>query len=193
MRRVHRTRKTKETSIDIILDLDSPHEGEIATGIAFFDHMLSAMATHGGFSLSCSARGDLEVDSHHTIEDTGIVLGQAFRDAIGEGRGIVRFAHAIIPMDESIATAALDCGGRGFLVFKGCFFHPRVGGIEREIFEHFFYSICVHAGITAHLAIDGKNDHHKCEALFKAFGIAVGAATRLREDTQKIPSTKGIL
>ncbi len=193
MRCVTLTRKTKETSIDLVLDLDSPGRGEISTGIAFFDHMLTAMATHGRFGLSCRAKGDLEVDVHHTIEDTGIVLGQAFRDAIGDGRGITRFSHAIIPMDESLATVALDCGGRGYLVYRGAFAHPRVGGIEREIFEHFFYSLCIHGGITAHLAMEGKNDHHKCEALFKAFGIAIGAATRLGGDADHVPSTKGVL
>ncbi|MCU0632782.1 MAG: imidazoleglycerol-phosphate dehydratase HisB [Methanolinea sp.] len=193
MRHVHIHRETRETSIDVSLDLDSSNGGEISTGIAFFDHMLTSMARHGQFGLSCRAEGDLDVDVHHTVEDTGIVLGQAFREAIGEGKGITRFAHALIPMDESLATVALDCGGRGYLVFRGAFSHPRVGGIEREIFEHFFYSLCIKAGITAHLAMEGKNDHHKCEALFKAFGIALGLATRIGKDTHKVPSTKGIL
>lgn len=191
MRRVQNHRETRETSIEIILDLDNPVEGEVSTGIAFFDHMLTSMARHGHFGLSLVAQGDLEVDSHHTIEDTGIVLGQAFREAIGEGRGITRFSHAMVPMDEALATVAIDLGGRGYLVFRGAFSHPRVGGVEREIFEHFFYSLCVRGGITAHLTMEGKNDHHMCEALFKAFGIALGSATRIGQDADQIPSLKG--
>lgn len=191
MRRVQNHRKTRETSIDITLDLDNPEGGKISTGIAFFDHMLTSMAKHGRIGLSLVAEGDLEVDTHHTIEDTGIVLGQAIKEAIGEGKGIARFSHAIVPMDESLATVALDLGGRGYLVFKGSFSHPRIGGVEREIFEHFFYSLCVRGGITAHLSMEGKNDHHMCEALFKAFGIALGSATRIGADCDHIPSIKG--
>ena len=193
MRRVHLHRETSETNIDIALDLDASDAGEISTGIAFFDHMLTSMARHGRFGFSCRAKGDLSVDVHHTIEDVGIVFGQALKEAIGEGRGISRFAHAIVPMDESLATVALDCGGRGYLVYRGAFSHPRVGGVEREIFEHFFYSLCIRAGITAHMMMEGKNDHHKCEALFKAFGIALGLATRLGEDASRVPSTKGVI
>jgi len=192
MRRVHIQRETGETCIEITLDLDTPFEGEITTGIAFFDHMLTSMTRHGHFGLSLTAEGDLKVDAHHTIEDTGIVIGQALKESIGEGKGITRFSHAIVPMDESLATVALDCGGRGYLVFRGTFSHPHVGNVEREIFEHFFYSLCIKAGITAHLSMEGKNDHHKCEALFKAFGIALGRATRIEYDTNKVPSTKGV-
>lgn len=191
MRRVQNQRKTRETSIDIVLDLDNPEGGEISTGIAFFDHMLTSMAKHGRIGLSLVAQGDLEIDAHHTIEDTGIVLGQAIQEAIGDGKGIARFSHAIVPMDESLATVALDLGGRGYLVFRGSFSHQRVGGIEREIFEHFFYSLCIRGGITAHLSMEGKNDHHMCEALFKAFGIALGSATRIGPDCDNIPSIKG--
>ncbi|OPX68486.1 MAG: imidazoleglycerol-phosphate dehydratase [Methanoregulaceae archaeon PtaB.Bin108] len=191
MRRVQNQRKTRETSIDIVLDLDNPEGGEISTGIAFFDHMLTSMAKHGRIGLSLVAQGDLEIDAHHTIEDTGIVLGQAIKEAIGDGKGIARFSHAIVPMDESLATVALDLGGRGYLVFRGSFSHQRVGGIEREIFEHFFYSLCIRGGITAHLSMEGKNDHHMCEALFKAFGIALGSATRIGPDCDNIPSIKG--
>ncbi len=193
MRRAEVIRETNETRIALELDLDDPGSGDIATGIAFFDHMLTSMARHGHFFLSCRAEGDLDVDAHHTIEDTGIVLGQALRQAIGDGKGIVRFAHALIPMDEALACAALDCGGRGYLVFKGEFSHQKVGGVEREIFEHFFYSVCIRGGITANLSMEGKNDHHKCEALFKAFGIALGQATRTGPWPQTIPSTKGSL
>ncbi|MDI9632789.1 MAG: imidazoleglycerol-phosphate dehydratase HisB [Methanolinea sp.] len=193
MRKASVKRETRETRVTVDLDLDDAGPGEIATGIPFLDHMLASMARHGYFSLTCSAEGDLGVDVHHTTEDVGIVLGQALREAIGDGRGIVRFAHALVPMDEALACAALDCGGRGYLVFRGEFAHPRVGGIERELFEHFFYSVCIRGGITAHLSVEGKNDHHKCEALFKAFGIALGQATRPGPRPGAIPSTKGTL
>lgn len=193
MRTGDQERETKETCIRVGIHLDESGDVEIATGIAFFDHMLQAMARHGRFGLICRARGDLDVDTHHTIEDVGIVLGQALRKAIGQGRGMIRFSHSIVPMDEALATVALDCGGRGYLVFEGTFAHPNVGGVEREIFEHFFYSLCIHAGITAHIQFHGKNDHHKCEAIFKAFGIALGNATRISGDGNDIPSTKGTL
>ncbi|MDD1716208.1 MAG: imidazoleglycerol-phosphate dehydratase HisB [Methanolinea sp.] len=191
MRTGQQERETKETCIRVGIRLDEPGNVETSTGIAFFDHMLQAMARHGRFGLDCQARGDLDVDTHHTIEDVGIVMGQSLRKAIGEGRGMTRFSHSIVPMDEALATVALDCGGRGYLVFEGNFAHPKVGGIEREIFEHFFYSLCIHSGITAHILFHGKNDHHKCEAIFKAFGIALGNATRISGEGIEIPSTKG--
>jgi imidazoleglycerol phosphate dehydratase HisB len=130
------------------------------------------------------------VDCHHTIEDIGIVLGDALKQVISDGKGIRRFAHAVIPMDESIATVALDCGGRGYLVFTGAFGNKAVGTIPSDIFEHFFYSLCNRAGITAHIAFTGKNDHHQCEAVFKAFGIALGEALSL-SGKKGVPSTKG--
>ena len=130
--------------------------------------MLNAMARHGGFDLTCTAKGDLGVDCHHTIEDIGIVLGDAVKQVMGDGKGIKRFSHAIIPMDESIATVVLDCGGRGYLIFTGVFGSRTINTIPADIFEHFFYSLCNRAGITAHIAFTGKNDHHQCEAVFKA-------------------------
>ncbi|HUU76101.1 MAG TPA: imidazoleglycerol-phosphate dehydratase, partial [Methanoregulaceae archaeon] len=135
-------RETKETKIRVRIEPDGTGIQDISTGVAFLDHMLGSMARHGRIDLVCHANGDLQIDTHHTIEDIGIVLGEALRKAIGEGKGIKRFSHAIVPMDESLATVALDCGGRGFLVFQGCFSQPLVGGIENDIFEHFFYSIC---------------------------------------------------
>jgi imidazoleglycerol-phosphate dehydratase len=191
MRVSEKERKTRETCIRVRLDMDTPGEPEVDTGIPFFDHMLQSMARHGRFSLACHARGDLGVDTHHTIEDAGILLGEAIRDAIGEGRGIRRFAHAIVPMDEALATVALDCGGRGYLVYEGCFVHPRIGGIERETFEHFFYSMCIRGGLTVHILFHGKNDHHLCEAVFKAFGIALGEAAQVIPGSREVPSTKG--
>jgi len=193
MRRAQVARETNETRIALELDLDSTGNGEIATGIPFFDHMLASMSRHGHFLLACRADGDLGVDAHHTIEDVGIVLGQAIREAIGDGKGIVRFAHALVPMDEALACAALDCGGRGHLVFRGEFANSTIGGVERELFEHFFYSVCIRGGISANLSMEGRSDHHKCEALFKAFGIALGQATRIGPWPATVPSTKGTL
>jgi imidazoleglycerol phosphate dehydratase HisB len=191
LRSVEVARETKETKIRIILDPDGSGELLIETGIPFFDHMMTAMAKHGGFDLTCTAAGDLAVDCHHTIEDIGIVLGDALRKVMGDGRGIRRFSHAIIPMDESIATVALDCGGRVFLVWHGTFGNKTIGTIPADLFEHFFYSVCARAGITAHISFTGKNDHHQCEAAFKAFGIALGRALEMDKNPEIVRSTKG--
>jgi imidazoleglycerol-phosphate dehydratase len=192
MRKVQLKRTTKETDISLVLALDGTGKGSVKTGIPFFDHMLQAMAKHGGFDLACTAKGDLTIDCHHTVEDTGIVLGDAIRQAIGDGKGIRRFSHAIIPMDEALATVALDCGGRGYLVYTGSFGDLNMGGIHSEIIEHFFHSLCIRAGITAHIAFTGRNDHHKSEAVFKAFGIALSQAVALT-GKKSVPSTKGRL
>jgi imidazoleglycerol phosphate dehydratase HisB len=193
MRTADITRKTRETNITVHLNLDGMGECDINTGIPFLDHMLHSMGRHGRIDLSVHAVGDLKVDAHHTVEDTGIVIGDAVREAIREGRGIRRFAHAIVPMDESLATVAMDCSGRGSLVYEGSFYNLAVGGIEADLFEHFFYSLCTRAGINVHLLFHGKNDHHQCEAAFKAFGIALGEATRITGSDKEIPSTKGTL
>jgi len=192
MRKVQLKRTTKETDISLVLALDGTGKGSVKTGIPFFDHMLLAMAKHGGFDLACTTKGDLTVDCHHTVEDTGIVLGDAIRQAIGDGKGIRRFSHAIIPMDEAMATVALDCGGRGYLVYTGSFGDLNMGGIHSEIIEHFFHSLCIRAGITAHITFTGRNDHHKSEAVFKAFGIALSQAVALT-GKKGVPSTKGRL
>jgi imidazoleglycerol phosphate dehydratase HisB len=191
MRKVTVKRETKETNITITLNPDGTGKVSVDSGVPFLDHMLTAMAKHGSFDFSCTAKGDLGVDCHHTVEDIGIVLGDAVKQAIGDGKGMQRFAHAIIPMDESLATVALDCGGRGYLVFTGGFGNRTIGTIPVDIFEHFFYTLCTRAGITAHIDFSGKNDHHQCEAVFKAFGIALGQALSLRGDTKMIRSTKG--
>jgi len=193
MRKVTVKRKTNETNIVITLNPDGRGEVSADSGVPFFDHMLTAMAKHGGFDLACTAKGDLGVDCHHTIEDIGIVLGDVVKGIIGNGHGIQRFAHAVIPMDESLATVAIDCGGRGYLVFSGNFGTRTLGTIPVDIFEHFFYSLCSHAGITAHIMFSGKNDHHKSEAMFKAFGIALGQALAISGDKKSIRSTKGKL
>jgi imidazoleglycerol-phosphate dehydratase len=191
MRVTEMRRETKETDISIRLDPDGTGKVKADSGIPFFDHMLNAMARHGGFDLALAAKGDLHVDCHHTVEDIGIVLGDALKQAIGEGRGMKRFSHAILPMDESLAQVALDCGGRGYLVWTGTFGNKAVGSIPSDLFEHFFYSLCTRAGITAHISFSGRNDHHKCEAVFKAFGIALGEALSITGDTKAVRSTKG--
>ncbi|MCZ0861393.1 MAG: imidazoleglycerol-phosphate dehydratase HisB [Methanocorpusculum sp.] len=193
MRSAEVVRETKETKIRIVFNPDQRGEITVDTGLAFFDHMLNSFARHGGFSLVVSAKGDLEVDPHHTVEDVGIVLGSAIKQAVSDGRGIRRFAHAIIPMDESRATAALDVGGRGYLVMDGAFTGIMTGGIPNDLFEHFLYSLCINAGITAHVIFSGVNDHHKCEAIFKAFGVALGKSVALVPGYDDVPSTKGTL
>ena len=190
MRNVTLARETGETKIALTLSPDGTGRVSVETGIPFFDHMLTGLAKHGGFDLTCRATGDLGVDCHHTIEDVGIVIGEGVKQVIGDGRGIRRFAHAIIPMDESLAQVALDCGGRGYMVYSGAFGSRTLGNIPTDLFEHFFYSLCMHAGITAHITFSGRNDHHKCEATFKAFGIALGNAMA-KSGKNSIPSTKG--
>jgi len=191
MRSAEVKRETKETKILLRISPDGTGKVSVKSGVPFFDHMLTALAKHGGFDFTCTAQGDLEVDCHHTIEDIGIVLGEALRTVIGDGKGIKRFSHAIIPMDESLAQVALDCGGRGYLVWHGTFGNKAVGTIPSDIFEHFFYSVCTRAGITAHITFTGKNDHHQCEAAFKAFGIALGDALSISGDKKAVRSTKG--
>jgi len=193
MRTAEISRRTKETDIAIRLTFDWTGTARITTEIPFFDHMLEAMTRHGGFDLDCTAKGDLGVDTHHTIEDVGIVLGEAVRKAVGEGRGIRRFSHAMVPMDEALATVAMDCGGRGYIVYQGCFTQKTIGGIEQDIFEHFFNSLCTKAGLNVHILFHGRNDHHQCEAVFKAFGIALAQAVSIVEGRRNIPSTKGVL
>lgn len=193
MRSAEVVRETKETNIRVVFCPDQRGDISVATGLPFFDHMLNAFARHGGFSLTVTAKGDLEVDPHHTVEDVGIVLGSAIRQAVGDGRGIRRFAHAIIPMDESRATAAIDVGGRGYLVMDGAFTGIVTGGIPNDLFEHFLYSLCINAGITAHVIFSGVNDHHKCEAVFKVFGVALGESVALVPERDDVQSTKGIL
>jgi imidazoleglycerol-phosphate dehydratase len=193
MRIAEISRKTRETEISVRFVLEGTGNSTINTGLPFLDHMLDAMTRHGRFDLTCTAVGDLHVDSHHTMEDVGIVLGEAIRKAVGEGRGIRRFAHAIVPMDESLATVALDCGGRSYLVYQGCYSAKVIGGIENDVFEHFFHSLCTKAGLNAHILFHGRNDHHQCEAVFKAFGIALSGAVQIVEGMSDIPSTKGVL
>lgn len=182
-------RETKETTIKLSLDLDGSGKGEIDTGIGFMDHMLESFCRHGRFDLAVKVKGDLDIDPHHSIEDLGIVLGNAIRDAVGDGRGIDRFADARIPMDEALAETVIDVGGRGYLVWNAQIPGP-VTGITPDLFEHFFYSICVNAHITAHISAYGRNSHHTVEALFKSFGIALRRAVRISGEHETVPSTK---
>jgi imidazoleglycerol-phosphate dehydratase len=186
---VHRS--TKETDISLSLNLDGTGAGTIETGIPFFDHMLRSFARHGRMDLTVRATGDLEVDTHHTIEDIGIVLGMALAEAVGDGRGITRFADAAVPMDEALGRVALDVGGRGYLVFTGSFSPVGPAGIPGDLIEHFFYSLCTNAGITAHIRVTGRNDHHIAEAAFKAFARALRTAVTIDPSIGDVPSTKG--
>jgi imidazoleglycerol phosphate dehydratase HisB len=193
MRKGKFTRKTSETDIAVMVNLDGSGTVSSDTSVAFLDHMLAAFGKHGRFDLTVKARGDITVDPHHIVEDIGIVLGKAIKEAIGDGKGISRFAHTGVPMDEALAIVTIDCGGRGYLVFNGTFSEMPVGTIPGTLFEHFFYSLCTNAGITVHLTFSGQNDHHKCEALFKAFGRALSEATRIDPSRTGVPSTKGVL
>lgn len=185
------SRKTSETDIEISLDLDGKGKSEINTGIDFFDHMLDSFARHSFFDLTVKAKGDIKVDDHHTVEDVGILLGDTFSQALGEKKGIKRMAHAIIPMDDALATLAVDISGRSYSVLSFEFKKVKVGDLSTENVEHFFESFANHARININAKVEGENDHHKIEALFKAFARALKDASRIEHDI--IPSTKGIL
>ena len=193
-RTVTRTRTTKETDITVTLNLDGTGKTEIDTGIGFFDHMLNGFARHGLFDLTVHAKGDLEVDSHHTIEDTGIVLGQAILEAIGDKAGIKRYGHFMLPMDETLALCAIDLSGRPYLNFQAEFPTEHIGGLDTEMIKEFFYAVSYSAAMNLHLKImDGGNSHHMAEALFKAFGKALDAATLEEPRMKDVWSTKGSL
>lgn len=186
-------RKTRETDIKISLTIDGKGSSEISTGIGFFDHMLTALSKHSGISMNIKAAGDLEVDGHHTVEDTGIVLGQALAAALGDKSGIARYGTAYIPMDEALGFCSLDISNRPFLVFKGEFTNQMIGEYDACLTEEFFRAFAFNAGITMHLnMVYGSNDHHKCEALFKAAAHALKAAVKELEGGETL-STKGIL
>ena len=170
-RRATVQRNTKETRIRVEVDLDRTAEPQTHTGLPFFDHMLEQIGKHGGFALSVQAEGDLHIDEHHTIEDTGLALGQALREALGDKRGIGRYGFTL-PMDETLASAALDFSGRPYFVFEGEFKRERVGDMPTELVPHFFRSLCDAAGLNLHLSVRGDNDHHKVEACFKEIGRA---------------------
>lgn len=187
-------RTTKETKIDAEINLDGAGKTEISSGIGFFNHMLNLFAAHGQFDLKVICAGDLEVDGHHSVEDIGITLGAALKEALGDKRGITRYGTFFLPMDETLALVSLDISGRPFLVYDGGELAPMIGGFDTELVEEFLRAFAFNAGITLHVKIlYGKNSHHKVEAIFKALGHALRAAVTVDEKIQGVPSTKGIL
>jgi len=194
MRKATISRQTKETRIELTLELDGRGEYQIETGIPFLDHMLSNLALHGLFDLTVRAQGDLEVDEHHTVEDVAICLGRALDEALGGREGIVRMAHSYVPMDEALAFVALDLGGRAYAVVEAEFATPRVGGLPTSLIPHFLETLAYHARMNLHARVlYGRDDHHKAEALFKALGRALGTATRIEPRRKGVPSTKGVI
>lgn len=195
MREAEMKRKTKETDIRLFLSLDDYEESDIETGVGFLDHMLTLFANHGRFALMVACNGDTHVDAHHTMEDIGIVLGQAFSEALDDKRGIVRYGSFLLPMDEALVQTAVDISGRGMLVWNVVFPTEKVGTLDTELFEEFFIAFARSAGITLHIRmLDGKNSHHIAEAIFK--GVARALAEAVRIDPKRgheIPSTKGII
>ena len=187
------TRKTKETDITVKLNIDGSGTPDIDTGIGFFDHMLTALCVHGGFDMTVKCRGDLNVDGHHSVEDTGITLGRAFAEALGDKSGIMRYGSSFIPMDEALGFCALDISARPFLVFNAEFTNERIGEYDACLTEEFMRAFAFNAGITLHLRCEyGKNDHHITEALFKALAHALKQAVSVNADGKAL-STKGTL
>jgi imidazoleglycerol-phosphate dehydratase len=195
MRTATITRSTAETAIDVTVNLDGTGVYDVETGVGFFDHMLEQLSRHSLIDIRVRTKGDLHIDEHHTVEDTGIAIGQAFAQALGDKRGIVRYGDALSPMDETLTRVALDISGRPWLVWKDLFSQKRLGGMDTEMFEHFFHSFAQAAGITLHVeTLYGSNNHHIAEAAFKGVARALRAAIEI--DPRKadaIPSTKGIL
>ena len=188
-------RNTKETQIEISLDLDGTGQADIATGIGFFDHMLDSFARHGGIDLKVRTTGDLHIDFHHTVEDTGIVLGQAVSKALDGFKGIRRFGHAYIPMDETLTRCAIDLSNRAYLIWKVAFKTPRVGDMDTELFKEFHHAFAMNCGACVHLeTLYGDNSHHIAESGFKALARALRTAVELDAKTGgQAPSTKGVL
>ena len=191
MRKAQLERNTNETQIELEINLDGTGKVEIQTGIGFFDHMLTALSVHSGISMNIKCQGDLYVDGHHTVEDTGIVLGQALAQALGDKSGIVRYGSAYIPMDEALGFCSLDISNRPFLVFNGEFTNQMIGEYDTCLTEEFFRAFAVNAGITLHVnMVYGKNDHHKCESVFKAVAHALKMAVKETGSGETL-STKG--
>jgi len=192
MRTAQIDRKTRETDITLSIDLDGKGNVSVDTGIGFFDHMLTALAVHCGIDLTVKCQGDLYVDAHHTVEDTGICLGKAFAQALGDKSGIARYGSAYVPMDEALAFCSLDISGRAFLVFNAQFSDDRIGQFDTCLTEEFFRAFAFNAGITLHIREEyGKNDHHICEAIFKAAAHALKKAIAVNGGA--VLSTKGVL
>lgn len=194
MRRSEISRQTGETNIKLSLNLDGTGESDLASGVGFFDHMLTHVARHGLVDLQVQASGDLHIDPHHTVEDIGICLGKAFAEALGNAEGIERFGYAFIPMDEALAEVAIDCSGRPFLVFNADLPRVSLGEFDVELVEEFFQAFSVHARTTLHINLRyAKNTHHAVEVIFKAFARALRMAVRRDTGITGIPSTKGTL
>jgi imidazoleglycerol-phosphate dehydratase len=187
------SRETAETTIDLTLDVDGDGDATVDTGVGFFDHMLEAFAKHGLFDLTVECDGDLHVDDHHTVEDVAIVLGEAFDEALGDRRGIRRFADRRVPLDEAVASVVVDVSGRPHFEFDGRFSQSAVGDFTSDMARHFALSLATNAGLTLHASIEGTNAHHEVEALFKALARTMDDATRLDERRSDTPSTKGDL
>ncbi len=193
-REAYITRKTKETDIEIRLNIDGSGKSDIDTGIGFLDHMLEGFAKHGFFDLTCKVQGDLQVDGHHTVEDVGIVLGQAILQAVGDKKGIKRYGSFILPMDDALALCAVDLCGRPYLNYSCEFTSEKVGYLETELVREFFYALSYSAMMNLHIKmLDGFNNHHKIEAMFKAFSKALDEATKTDERITEVLSTKGSL
>ena len=188
-------RNTKETQIRVRLDLDGVGRSKIATGVGFFDHMLDSFARHGGFDLDVETRGDLHIDMHHTVEDTGIVIGQAFNRALDGFKGVRRFGQAYVPMDETLTRCAIDLSNRPYLVWRVKFSRPKVGEMDTELFKEFHHAFAMHAGACVHLeTLYGENSHHIAESGFKALARALRQAVEIDPKTGgHAPSTKGVL
>ncbi|MBI4556530.1 MAG: imidazoleglycerol-phosphate dehydratase HisB [Candidatus Hydrogenedentes bacterium] len=194
MRKAEITRQTAETQIQVAAVLDGSGRAEVNTGIGFLDHMLDHVARHGLMDLSVTARGDLEVDAHHTVEDVGICLGKAVLQALGDMKGLARFGQACIPMDEALAEVSIDLSGRPFLVFHAELPKSKIGAFDAELTEEFFRAFAVHSRSTLHFRLHyGSNVHHCVEAMFKAFARALAQAVRIDPRVKEIPSTKGML
>lgn len=194
MRTASVERNTKETKIALALNLDGTGKTEIATGVGFFDHMLDALSRFALLDLTIRCDGDTQVDAHHTVEDCGICIGKAIREALGDRAGIHRVGSAYLPMDEALAFAAIDISGRPYLVFDAAFAGPMCGAMDTQLAEEFFRAVSVNAGLTVNMkCIDGKNDHHRMEALFKAFGLALREAAAPDPRVMGVLSTKGSL
>ncbi|MDP4177757.1 MAG: imidazoleglycerol-phosphate dehydratase HisB [Bacillota bacterium] len=188
------SRKTGETDIEVSINLDGEGKYDINTGVGFFDHMLSLMAKHGIFDLSVKAKGDLYVDSHHTVEDVGIVIGNCIKEALKDKNGIKRYGTSFVPMDEALGTVSLDVSGRPFLVFDAEFTASTLGNYDTEMTEEFFRALAFNAGITLHAkVVYGKNNHHMIEALFKALGRALREAVTIDDKIKGVMSTKGCI
>jgi imidazoleglycerol-phosphate dehydratase len=194
MRSAEVNRKTKETEISVKLDLDGTGISDITTGIGFFDHMLEGFSKHGFFDLLVTVNGDLSVDGHHSVEDTGIVLGTAIKEALGNKKGIKRFGYFILPMDDALALCAIDLGGRPYFNFEAEFTDSKIGELDTQLIREFFYAVSYTAGMNLHIKLlNGMNDHHKAEAIFKAFGKALDEACGFDARVTDVLSTKGTL